>query len=142
MAIKNNVFVDSNFLIGLYNASDTLHGKTSAINARLASSGARLYVSNYILLEVLTVLSQRIGRAEAIAVGNNIIDGGHIEVIHINEDMHALSWNIFQLVTNKNVSFVDCSILAVMQDSGIRHLLTFDKTDFGPLRKQFGFSFF
>ncbi len=142
MAIKNKVFVDSSFLIALYNVSDTLHGHTGEVNKRLASSEPYLYISNYILLEVLTVLSQKVGRSQAIDIGKHIIGDGQIEVIHITEDLQIMSWEIFQSIENKNMSFVDCSILAVMQSAGFRHLLTFNKTDFTPLRRRFAFSFF
>jgi len=142
MPIKNKVFVDSSFLVALYNLSDTLHDKTSEVNTRLASSDPDLYVSNYILLEVLTVLSQKIGRSKSVDIGERIIHDGQIKVVHITEDLQELSWDIFRSTGNKNMSFVDCSILAVMQDRGLRYLLTFDKTDFTSLRRQFGFSFF
>jgi len=142
MPAKNSAFVDSSYFIALYNNGDALHQKARDAAGRLAASGQNVVTSNYVLLEVLTVLSQRIDRQLAIAAGQNISDATQIEVVHITETLHERSWQIFQSVERKNVSFVDCSIVAVMQYAGIQQLLTFDTTDFRLLRKQFGFSLF
>ncbi|HLA49387.1 MAG TPA: PIN domain-containing protein [Candidatus Saccharimonadales bacterium] len=140
MATRADVFVDSNFLIALYNRSDSLHGRAAKIANQLDRDRSQLYISNYVLLEVLTVLSQRVGRATAISAGQSILSEPQIAKIHIDEGLNTLSWRTFRNIKAKNVGFVDCSILAVMGESGIKQLLTFDSSDFGPLCKEFGFS--
>jgi predicted nucleic acid-binding protein len=56
----NDVFVDSNYFIALFNVSDTLHAEASALAENMVNRDVRLYISNYVMLEVLTVLSQRV----------------------------------------------------------------------------------
>jgi len=142
MAESKAVFLDSNFLIALYNSDDTLHQRASELSSRVMDGSQRLVMSNYIWLEVVTVLSQRSGRATANAVGNNILSAGQISIIHIGDAMHNDSWEIFQNIDKKNVSFVDCSTLALLRHRGIESLLTFDTTDFGPLRQTYNFTIF
>ncbi len=46
-------------------------------------------------------------------------------------------------MNKKNMSFVDCSILAVLQYEGINALLTFDQKDFTPtIQKNINFTSF
>lgn len=142
MAPKSNLFVDSNFFIALYNAEDSLHIQAQATASHIIKADCSLYISNYVLFEVLSVLSQKTGRQQSIMTGQNIINDAQITIIHINEALQQRTWEVFQEVTGKNISFVDCSTVAVMQYAGIRQLLTFDITDFKPLCRQFGLRLF
>lgn len=141
MAARSDVFIDSNFFIALYNGSDSLHRRAREIANQLDRDRSQLYISNYVLLEVLTVLSQRIGRASSISAGQSILSEPQIAKIHIDENLNNLTWQTFQNIKAKNMGFVDCSILTVMGWSGINKLLTFDTSDFGSLRHPLGFSF-
>lgn len=108
----------------------------------LKEARSSIVISNYILLEVLTVLAQRTNKNHALSVGRLLKSDKNINVIHIDESLDEDSWQIFQALPGKNISWVDCSTLAVMRYAGIKQLLTFDATDFASLRGQFGFSFF
>lgn len=138
---SNKIFCDTNFFVALYNAADTLNPKAIEISKSLTKNNFELYISNYIFLEVVTVLSQRISKKVAIKIGQHLLADGFIKTIHIDEKLNHSSWQIFTALKNKNISFVDCSTLSVMNFLGIKKLLSFDQKDFGPLRKKYGFSF-
>lgn len=142
MANKNSVFVDSNYFIALFNVSDSLHDQAGELAESMLKQDVSLCISNYIVLEVLTVLSQRVSRSAAKVAADSLSDGKQIEVMHISEELHNLSLQVFQTTEAKNISLVDCSILALLNYAGIKRLLTFDVTDFKPLRERFDFSFF
>lgn len=142
MATANKVFADSNYLLALYNSSNALHSRAHEIARRLAEEHVELYLSDYIVLEILTLLSVKLGRPVATTVVNSIMQSQQLENVHITEDLYDMSWQIFQAIDNNNMDFVDCSSLAVMRYAGIKQLLTFDVTGFGPMRKQFAFRFF
>ena len=93
-------------------------------------------------MEIVTILSQRRSRIIATAAGNYILSDPRVRIVHIDENLHRASWDIFQATSRKNMSFVDCSIVAVMHAENIKCLLTFDRTDFSPMRKRYHFSFF
>jgi predicted nucleic acid-binding protein len=142
MTDNNAVFVDSNYFIALFNISDTLHAEALALAESMVNKNIVLYVSNYIMLEVLTVLSQRVGREAARVASDNLVDSEQIRAVHITEELHSRSLEIFRTTDSKNVSLVDCSILAVLNYVGIKQLLTFDTTDFKPLKGRFNFDFY
>jgi|SRR3989344_1774820 len=136
------IFADSNFFIGLWNQADGLHAKAKEISGNLELHGIGLTISNFVFLEIVTILSQRRSRAIATAAGNYIFSDPRVRIVHIDETLHRTSWDIFQAAPQKNMSFVDCSIVAVMHAENIKRLLTFDRTDFSPMRKRYHFSFF
>lgn len=139
MANKDAVFLDSNFLIAVFNTSDSNHKKAQQLSISMTKLDTKLYISNYILLEVLTVLSQRVNREIAVEVGERLLNSENVELTHINEELNNRSLEIFKEIQTKNMSVVDCSILAVLNYVGIKQLLTFDITDFKPLRERFNF---
>jgi len=142
MAVNNKVFADTNYFVALYNPLDTNHQRARAYSQKIAKGNSRVMTSNYTILEVLTILSQRVSRQAAIRLGKQLMAGKYVQIIHVNEKLHNLTWKIFREIRNKNTSFVDCSILVVMKTEGIKKLLTFDTTDFSPLAKKFKFSLF
>ncbi len=142
--MENNerVFVDSNYFIALFNPFDNLHLKARKITEELVREKIPLVISNFIFLETATILSQKRGKEIAIEVGNYFFSNLTIEIVHIDESLQESSWKIFQEIKNKNMSFVDCSNIAVIKAEGISKLLTFDIEDFKKLQKKYRFSLY
>lgn len=135
------IFVDSNYFIALFNPQDSLFKQATLANSKLEKDNPQIYISTYIFSEIVTVLSQRTGRVNAIHAGNQLLEG-RISILQSTMETEELSWKIFNRVKKKNMSFVDCSSIAVMQAEGINKFLTFDEEDFSPLRKKYSFSFY
>lgn len=141
MERNSRIFVDSNYFVALFNPSDALHRHALDLAERIDSQDIPLVISNFVFLEVVTVLSQRRGRKVAIDVGEHLLTNPLIAIIHVDELSQLESWRIFQNIKEKNASFVDSSIIAVMQSERINALLTFDIQDFKKLQKQYRFNF-
>lgn len=136
------IFVDSNYFIALYRISDSLHEHALRITHALEQKGMILVVSNLIFAETVTVLSQREGKELAWQAGEDLLKNEQVRHMHVDEALQRKSWEIFREVQEKNISFVDCSTVAVMQTEGISTLLTFDVRDFKSLQKQYRISLY
>ena len=141
MAENNLIFIDSNYIIALFNPLDSLHKDALAVSLMLAEENRGAIISNFIFAETATVLAQKRGKDIALSAGDYLLSGS-ARLIHVDEELQKKSWDIFHDIAVKNMSFVDCSILAVLQSEGIPRFLTFDKKDFGPVCKQYRFSFY
>src|SRR6266581_3868550 len=108
-----NIFIDSNYFIALYNPGDLLHEKAKEIAKQLQKDNPYTFISNFIFLETVTVLSQRLGKEYALSAGNKLLQSHSLIVI--NARFQNRSWEIFKKTERKNVSFVDCSTLAIME---------------------------
>lgn len=139
---KQRVFGDSNFFVALLNPFDSLHEKALQASLRMKEELCQLIITNLIFLEIVTILSQRVSRRVSITFGTHILQDNQIEIIHVDEELQKRSWEIFQTTDKKNVSFVDCSILATMKFNNVHTLLTFDREDFQQLLKEHKFSLF
>lgn len=136
------VFVDSNYFIALGNPEDSLHEEADILSYQLVQDNVIIAITNFVFLEIVTVLSQRASRVMANRIGNDILQNQHVNIIHVTESLQTKSWEMFQKIERKNVSFVDCSIIATMEFEEIRSLLTFDKTDFTQFKQYHKFSFY
>ncbi|TSC97166.1 MAG: Uncharacterized protein Greene071421_552 [Parcubacteria group bacterium Greene0714_21] len=139
---NNQLFVDSNYFIALFNERDTLAQKARSISEELDIRPTTLVISSLVFLEIVTITSMRAGRKIAKEAGASLLSRQDIRVIHVDEAIQNEAWNIFQETEEKNISFVDCSIIAAMKAEDISTLLTFDRADFTALQKQYRFSLY
>ena len=142
MVNNKPIFVDSNFFIALFNPADSLNKRSIAFADQLDKNSIPLATSNLVFLEVVTVLSMKRGKLVATEVGNFILSNPNIQVLQVDAEQQQRSWEIFTKVSNKNVSFVDCSNIALMQYANISIILTFDTTDAKHLKKHHKFSIY
>lgn len=126
MGTSKTIFIDANYFCGLYNSKDTLNQKSINSSKVLKEKGYKSYVSSYIVVEAMTILSQRVGKNIAILFWEKI-NNGTIDIIYLDKKLQFESFAIFEKIKNKNISFVDASILALMKKYKINYLLTFDK---------------
>ena len=131
------IFIDSCYLIAVNNPSDSLHTKAKVVAPKIKAK--RTIITDYVFLEMVTVLSQKVSRNFANQIGLSILSSNKIELIVIDQPIFFETWQIFTKLKPKNLSFVDCNILAMMRHHKIKKLLSFNHTDFAPLQKQFGF---
>ncbi|TSC71798.1 MAG: putative nucleic acid-binding protein, contains PIN domain [Parcubacteria group bacterium Gr01-1014_70] len=142
MEENKRVFVDSNYFIALFNPADSLHKQAISVGRKLHNERTQLVISNLVFLEVVTVLSQKMSRNIAIQVGDYFIASPQVKLLHVDEVLQNEAWTVFTQTPLKNMSFVDCGIIACMKKEHIIDLLTFDKKDFQQLRKLFHFELY
>ncbi|MBI4079494.1 MAG: type II toxin-antitoxin system VapC family toxin [Candidatus Levybacteria bacterium] len=135
--MKKLLFVDTNFFCAIHNKTDSLHNKAQKVLPLLFSY--TLATSNFVLLEAFTIILQRASRRQAMIFKEEIYQPDAYKIIWIRQEQEEEIWNIFTSITDKDFSYVDASILAVMQKEKIKHLLSFDK-GFKPLQKKFSFT--
>lgn len=121
------IFLDTSFLISLLLEEDTNHEKARDIANNLKIKSVEFYINYLVFSECLTILSQRKSKAFAVSFGKTVKTEKEIRILEDKEEIKEKTWEIFQSVKDKNVSFADCSILASLEEEKISHLATFDK---------------
>ncbi|MBI2029466.1 PIN domain-containing protein [Candidatus Gottesmanbacteria bacterium] len=132
-----DIFFDSNYYIGLVNKLDSTYLQSIILSNRLKKEPYKPIISNLVFLEVVTVISQRVGRKTSIKTGESLKNNAGI--IKIYDELEEKTWDIFKKIQQKDVSFVDCSTLVLLKEKKIEKLVTFD-THFKKFSKQFRFS--
>ncbi len=119
------IFVDASYYISLLKPSDSNHKKAFALAKRYKKE--TLITSQAILGEVATVGSQRYNKEAAIALIEGILTEGTTTIILERPELIDRAWEIFKEMTKKDVSWVDCYSLAIIEAHKIQTVLTFDQ---------------
>ena len=127
MASERQIFVDANVFVALLNKDDALHERATALWSRLKEEGAVIVTTNMVVSEVITVISQRAGKALAMEFAQTVYGGGDdFVVVYSDAAVEGRALEYFRAIRSKNVSFVDAIILATMERMDIRRLASFD----------------
>lgn len=128
------VITDSDLLISLWYKDQPTHKKAKLIYSKVhKQKNSSIYLLNINLQESATVISKKYSQVEAVRFIkeiNNTINQKLITFIKLNEKIESLAWHIFNQQTKKNISFIDCAVLATFQIYKFDKILSFD--DFYP----------
>ncbi|MBI3335456.1 MAG: PIN domain-containing protein [Candidatus Portnoybacteria bacterium] len=124
-----NVFVDSNVFIALFNKDDSLHERAVKLWHSLRKRNYRVCVSNFVVSEVITVLSQRVGKEIAIEFAVTMYENERREtsIIYSSERIERKALEYIKSIPSKNFSFVDATIFAILELYEMKNLASFDK---------------
>jgi len=124
----NKIYVDTSGWGNLVDTLQQFHAETKAIYLNAKQNGSRLVTTNYVITELVALLSSplRIPRNKSIKFIESIKSSALVDIVHIDEDLDAKSWELLKNRADKNWSLVDCSSFIVMQENKIIEALTTD----------------
>jgi predicted nucleic acid-binding protein len=114
------IIFDSNVWIALFNENDAHHEKVR----QLFSENSVIYVPEYIILEITTVLQLRVSKLKADLFAKMIATTAELEIIYAPDDFFRAVLNVFQKQTQR-LSFVDCALLVLAKNYTVH---TFDES--------------
>jgi len=125
------LFIDTWGWVALGHRKDPRHYEVKALYKELRSQGARLYTSDYVLDELITLLIRR----EAFEGAVRFIDGllhaaeqGMLSIEKITSGRFASTWALRKKLQDKpRISFTDLTSMALMKEIGIQVVLTDDE---------------
>lgn len=119
------ILLDSNVWIALFNKEDSLHGQASNDFTKIIERKEEIIVTDYVILEVATILQQRAGQEMANSFLEHVLSAEGILLINIDEMAFTQVVEFFKKDRHK-LSFVDASIVILNKNMGVK-ILTFDK---------------
>lgn len=121
-----SVFVDTSAFVALRNSSEVEHESARSALRGLISEGAALFTSNYVFAETYTALMVRVGRGEAIEWGRRFLEGGAIDLVHLDRPTERRAWEILEQHDDKRWSYVDATSFALVERDGVSEAFAFD----------------
>jgi len=102
----DSVFVDSNVFIGILNAHDALHERSVALWKKLQERQYRVVLSHFIVSEVVTVLSYRSHKQDALYFAQSIyFDNNHeVDIVRLDETLELRALEVMRSASSKNIS--------------------------------------
>jgi predicted nucleic acid-binding protein len=114
------IIFDSNVWIALFNENDAHHEKA----LQLFSESSVIYVPEYVILEITTVLQLRVSKLKANIFAKMIATTADLEILYASDDFFQTVLSVFQKQTQK-LSFVDCALIVLAKNYTV---YTFDES--------------
>jgi predicted nucleic acid-binding protein len=118
------VFVDTSALYAILCQDDPNHPRAGKLWLDLNNREEVLIITNYILLETLTLLQRRLGMASVRTFQEEIVPVLRVE--WLDEQYHEAALSAFLTANRRQLSLVDCSSFEVMRRLGLRRVFAFD----------------
>lgn len=126
--MKAAIFIDSDVFVALYKNNDSSHKKSVRLFEQAKKQSTVFLTSNYVFLESITVISQKVGHIQAANyISTMKSDDNGFLIKRIDEELEAQAIEIFKKQTSKNTSFVDCANIALIKDMKLDGVFSFDQ---------------
>lgn len=119
-------FLDTSGLVALFDGKDGHHASARRTWKRIRVSPERLFLTNLIIVETVTLLRRRAGFDVAQRVGERLMCGAVGEVVHVDARLLDAGWMLFEKYRDHQLSLTDCASFAVMHARGITRAFTYD----------------
>ncbi|MBI5025941.1 MAG: PIN domain-containing protein [Nitrospirae bacterium] len=121
--MKESVFLDTSAIYALINKKDPSHKKVEDF---LRNFKGRLFVTNYVFDESVTLIRARLGHEKAVSVGNILLRSPQVEKLWVTPEDEKNAWMLFVSRNDKSYSFTDCTSFVAMRRIKIKKCLSLD----------------
>ena len=118
------IFVDTSALVALINTAEENNSSAWDTWNDLIRRGDELITNNYVIVESIALIQNRLGIPVVQKLQTNTISLLHI--VWIDEEQHAAALQNVLAANRRSLSLVDCSAFKSMRRMGINTVFTFD----------------
>ncbi|OHB18604.1 MAG: hypothetical protein A2666_01385 [Parcubacteria group bacterium RIFCSPHIGHO2_01_FULL_47_10b] len=118
------IFFDSSAIIALASKTDEKHQRAQRLLQRLYESGESLCIHNYVIVEAMSILQNRLGVKTATQFTADI---GKVQCIWITQQIHDAAKKYWMNHSSRRLSFVDCVSFVTMKLENITTAFAFDQ---------------
>ena len=117
------VFVDSFYLLALFNPRDAAHDKAMASSRSIPN---QLVATDWVFIEVADALSNPANRVACVEFIDDFRRSPRVVIISSSRELFERGWQLYAARPDKDWSLTDCISFTVMQELGITDALTGD----------------
>ena len=121
------IFVDTGAFVAIYLQRDQYHSQAFPLWKQLLASGERLYTSNFVLEETITLLSSRGGYEFAVRKARFLYASPRLEIVRPDGGMELTALDYFHRYADQEIGFTDCVSFALMRAHGLTRVFCFDR---------------
>ncbi len=121
---RPRLIVDTSALFALVAKDDPNH--PLAKETLLGFRNAEYILLDLVWVEAVTLIKRALGSKLAIEVGKGLLSGPPFVFYSVKGEDFDGAWELFQRFSDQAWSFVDCAILHVARQLGVREVFAFD----------------
>jgi len=123
----NAVFVDTGGWMACADRADPAHVACTATRDATLEAGRILITTDFVVDETLTLIRFRLGLAAANAWWQQIDGSARLRWERVENDRFERARNLFFQYPDKDLSFTDCTSIAVMRELKLKTVITTDR---------------
>jgi predicted nucleic acid-binding protein len=123
----NAVFVDTGGWMACADRADPAHAACTAVRDATLEAGRILITTDFVVDETLTLIRFRLGLAAANGWWQQIDGSARLRWERIENDRFEQARMLFFQYRDKDLSFTDCTSLAVMRELKLKTVITTDR---------------
>jgi len=120
-----SVFVDTSALLAVMVEDSLGHDDALRMWDQLLDSDELLVTSNYVVLELCSILQKRHGMSAVRNAVGDILPP--IEILWVDRSTHDAALEALVTANRRQLSLVDCVSFVVMREQGIQRVATLDR---------------
>jgi predicted nucleic acid-binding protein len=117
-------FVDTSAFYALLDASDRHNCRAAATMGALLDQAEPLVTTNYVIVELLSLVQSRLGTAAVRAANDDLL--AMTTALWVDEETHLRAIASFLAAGQRQLSVVDCTSFEIMRSRGLRTAFAFD----------------
>jgi predicted nucleic acid-binding protein len=118
------IFIDTSAFFALLDRDDDNHKAAKSSWAEIMNGANTLVTSNYVLVETLALLQNRLGLTAVRAFQGDLFPILNVEFINL--ETHRSGASALLAAAKRNLSLVDCVSFELMRTLGIKTVFAFD----------------
>jgi len=123
----NAVFVDTGGWMACADRADPAHVACTAARDAMLEAGGILITTDFVVDETLTLIRFRLGLAAANAWWQQIDGSARLRWERVENDRFERARSLFFQHRDKDLSFTDCTSIAVMRELKLKAVITTDR---------------
>jgi uncharacterized protein len=121
------IFVDTGAFLARYLTKDQHHKAAIAKWNKLQKSPSKLFTSNFIMDEFITLLGRWVNEDFAIEKAYGIYNSDLFTILRPEESDEMLALDFYKKFSDHKIGFTDCVSFALMKQHNIREVFSFDR---------------
>ena len=121
------IFIDTGAFLARYLARDQYYGDAASIWQQLARERPKLFTTNFVLDETLTLLARRSSYPFAASKARTIVATDAFTILRPSAQDELASLELFEKYADQKISFTDCVSFALTRKAGLNQVFTFDQ---------------
>jgi predicted nucleic acid-binding protein len=119
-----SVFADTSGLLAVLDRDDAGHERAKASWLQLLASGTPLITSNYVIVETVALLQNRLGMEAVRLFEEDVVPV--LDIKWVDEAVHHGATSALLAAARRRLSLVDCASFEIMRHHGCKTALTLD----------------
>lgn len=121
------IFIDTGAWIACFVKRDQYHERAARTWSRLKESDARVFTSDAVFAETLSLMGRKVSPTAAVEAGRFLLGWSKLSILRATREDEVAALDLLRKFADQEIGFVDCLSFALMRRHRIPTAFAFDR---------------